>query len=324
MAGIEAARKLTRRLWTIDITEHGRMRIAFDSVAFSVAKFTELRARFDRFGHILMWPAGDQYRVVPPGALRALLDERRVDVTPLMPERARAAPSPGPRFGFPTTRTILTTATGKLQLDQAHVVNVGIGGALLCRTLVELVSTEPSATACAQNLLPVRAEYTWPDGATVHFEVHTLNLRTDFPTGQVSVPPSSATFTATGLPPQASGIFLTREQLAAFRTRAIDSSHPRTDPEFRGAPGEGFLAANATDALRFLLLDGVAVAWVPPHERQYLIGTPRGRFQVQWRSFLGSFIGPVTTAEFPALLTLGEEPDAGEPAAADPAAAPDK
>lgn len=29
-AGIDAARKLTRRLWTIDLTEYGRMRILFD------------------------------------------------------------------------------------------------------------------------------------------------------------------------------------------------------------------------------------------------------------------------------------------------------
>ena len=77
-AGIDAARKLTRRLWTIDLTESGRMRIAFDSVSFTLTKFTELRARYDRYGHVLVWPNTDQYRVIPPGALRALIDERRI------------------------------------------------------------------------------------------------------------------------------------------------------------------------------------------------------------------------------------------------------
>lgn len=317
-AGIEAARKLTRRLWTIDITEYGRMRIVFDSVAFALTKFTELRARYDRFGHVLVWPSGEQYRVVPPGSLRALLDERRIDVTPLMAERAKSMPSSGPRFGFPTTRMLLSTATGKLQIDQAHVVNVGVGGALLCRTLVELISTEPSAATCAQNMVPVHAEYTWPDGTTLVFDVLTLNMRNDFPTGQLSVPPASASFTSSGLPPNASGIFLTRDQLAAFRGKAMDSAHPRSDPESKGAPGEGFLAVNSTDALRFILIDGVPIAWVPPHERQYLIGTVRGRYQVQWRSFLGSYIGPATVAEFPAMLTLGEPLDGGVDAGAAP------
>lgn len=311
LPGIEAARKLTRRLWTIDVTEYGRMRAAFDSVAFTLPKYCELRARYDRFGHLLVWPNGEAYRVIPPGALRALLDERRIDVTPLMPERAKSGPSAGPRFGFPTTRMVLATATGKLQIDQAHVVNVGLGGPLLCRLLIELISTDPGAATCAQNMIPVRAEYTWPDGGTLQFEVLTLNLRNDFPPGTVSVPPSSGTFTATGLPPTASGIFLTREQIAALRLRPIESPHPRTDLEARGAPGEGFVAVNSTDALRFVLIDGVPMGWVPPHEQQYVIGTTRGRYLVQWRSFLGSFVGSPSIAEFPAMLRHGEVPDAG-------------
>jgi hypothetical protein len=309
-AGIDAARKATRRLWTIDLAESGRMRIVFDSASFTLTKYTELRARYDRYGHALVWPATDQYRVVPPGALRALMDERRVDVTPLMPERAKSMPSPGPRFGFPVSRAQLSTATGKLVVDQAHVINTSLGGPLLCRTLVELVSTDPSAATCAPNMVPVRAEYTWPDGSTLGFEVESLSVRSEFPTGLITVPPATATFTATGLPPEPAGVFLTRDQMAAFRSRAADSVHPRTDPEFKGAPGEGFIAKNPSDALRFVLIDGVAVAWVRAHDQQYLIGTARGRYVVQWRSFLGSFTGPATTLEFPALITLVEGADA--------------
>lgn len=325
-AGIDAARKLTRRLWTIDLTEYGRMRILFDSVSFPLTKYTELRARHDRYGHVLVWPAGDTYRVVPPGALRALLDERRIDVTPLMADRAKTAPSAGPRFGFPTSRAIIATATGKLQIDQAHVVNAGLGGQLLCRTLVELVGAEPASTTCTIGQVPVRAEYTWPDGATLVFEVATLNMRNDFPTGMLSVPPSGASFTSSGLPPNASGIFLTREQLVAFRSRAMENPHPRTDPEFRSAPGEGFVAVNETDALRFVLVDGVPVAWVAPHNRQYVIGPLNGRYQVQWRSFLGAYIGQPSVVEFPALFTLGGQPgpdagaDGASPAASSSAA----
>ena len=57
------------------------------------------------------------------------------------------------------------------------------------------------------------------------------------------------------------------------------------------APGEGFVAINPTDAMRFILIDGVPVAWVPAHGQRYVIGTTRGRYTVQWRSFLGSYIG---------------------------------
>jgi len=187
---------------------------------------------------------------------------------------------------------------------------------LLCRTLVELVGAEPASTTCTIGQVPVRAEYTWPDGATLLFEVATLNMRNDFPTGMLSVPPSGASFTATGLPPNASGIFLTRDQLAAFRSRPLDGAHPRTDPEQRGAPGEGFIAVNETDALRFVLLDGVPVGWVAPHNRQYVIGPLHGRYQVQWRSFLGAYIGQPAVVEFPAMLTLGGPArDAGTDAA---------
>lgn len=311
-AGIESARKAVRRLWIVDIVDAGRMRIVFDSVSLSLTKFTELRGRYDRFGNVLVWPGGDQYRVIAPGALRALLDERRVDVTPLIPEKAKPLPSQGPRFGFPTTRAQIGTPTGKIAIDQAHVVSVGLGGALLCRTLVELVAVDPSAPTCAQNLLPVHADYTWPDGSTLQFDVVSLNVRTDYVLGALAVPPAAATFTSTGLPPEAAGIFLTRDQLAAFRSRPIDPTHVRTDPESKGAPGEGFLAVNSSDSLRFLLIDGVPVAWVPAHGRQYLIGTTRGRYVVQWRSFLGSYVGPAAVLEFPALLTSGETPDAGD------------
>ena len=309
--GIDAARKLTRRLWTVDLTELGRMRIVFDSMSFTVTRYAELRARYDHYGHILLWPNGDQYRVIPPGTLRALLDERRVDVTPLMPEKAKSMPSAGPRYGFPTSRTQVVTATAKLVIDQAHVVNAALGGPLLCRTLVEIAAADPSATTCAPNLVPVHAEYTWLDGATLQFDVQTLAMRQDFPNLLTAVPPTSAAFTATGLPPVPSGIFLSRDQIAAFRSRPIDAPHPRTDPEFKGAPAEGFLAVNPTDAMRFILIDGVPVAWVPAHGQQYVIGTTRGRYAVQWRSFLGSYIGPPATVEFPALLGLSEAPDAG-------------
>lgn len=318
-AGVDAAKKKTRRIWQIDVSESGRVRIVFDSPSFPLTQYTELRARSELYGHALVWPEGTSYRTIPPGSLRALLDERRVDVTPLMPAKVSAGPKRGPRFGFPSSIDLLTTATGKLALEQAHTINVGAGGAVLCRTMVELVGADPSTEACAPNKVPVHAEYTWPDGTTVALNVNTLLIRTDFPQAMLAVPPPTASFADSGLPPVPSGIFVTREDIAAFRTRAIDATSERKDPEAMGAPGEGFIAVNDTDALRFVLLDGVAVAWVPAHGQQYLIGTTRGRYTVQWRSFLGTFIGEPKVIEFPARLVLGGPADSGAPVPSDSA-----
>ncbi len=304
-AGIDAAKKATRRQWQVDISDTGRMRVLFDAVSFTLPHYSELRARTDRYGHVLLWPNGESYRIVPPGALRALLDERRNDVTPLMPARVRTGKQGMGRFGFPSTRVELSTASARLVIEQVHATNASLGGPLLCRLLVEIAAAEPSTSACSSGLVPVHAEYIWPSGGTIHFDVYSFVIRSDFSTSSFACPPPAATFQATGLPAAGSGIFLTREQIAAFRMKAIEGTRPRTDPEAAGAPGEGFVMANETDALRFAVVDGVATAWVPAHERQYIIGSPRGRYSVQWRSFLGSFVEPPRTVEFPAFMTLG-------------------
>jgi hypothetical protein len=44
---------------------------------------------------------------------------------------------------------------------------------------------------------------------------------------------------------------------------------------------------NSTDELRFAWVDGVAVAWVAPGARVALPMLLRGRYGVQWRTFLG-------------------------------------
>ena len=289
------------------------MRLVFNAASFPLTQYTELRARIDYYGHALVWPDGQVYRTIAPGALRALIDERRVDVTPLIAGRSSAGPKRGPRFGFPTAVSVLSTPFGKLTLEQARTPNASLGGQLLCRTLVELAAASPMASECETNSVPVHAEYAWPDGTTVSFNVSSLQIRSDFSQLQLAVPPAAAIFSNSGLPPVPSGIFLTREQVGALRTRALESSVERKDPEAQGAPGEGFVAVNDTDALRYVLLDGVPVAWVPAHGQQYVIGTVRGRYTVQWRSFLGTYIGELKVVEFPAKLKLGGFVDAGAP-----------
>lgn len=310
-AGVKAARAATRHLWQIELLETGRLRVVFDAPSFVVTKYTELRSRSDMYGHILVWPNSESYRIIPSGALRALLDERRVDVSPLMAGTAAKEQVGRPSFGFPTRTVVVATPWGKVELVQARTTNAGSGGALLCRLLLELVGTRPDSPVCEDGKVPVRASYTWKDGGKVDFEVSSLLIRPDFQSSMFLIPPARSTFTDVGLPPNATGIFLTREQMAAFRSRAADLPTLRTDPEAKGAPGEGFVAVNRTDALRFLLLDGVPVAWVPAHGEQYVIGSRVGKYTAQWRSFLGMSVDDPFEVLVPARFALGEEPDAG-------------
>ncbi len=310
-AGVKAARAATRHLWQVELLEAGRLRVVFDAPSFAVTKYTELRSRSDLYGHVLVWPNSESYRVIPSGALRALLDERRVDLSPLVTGQAAKEQTGRPSFGFPTRTAAVTTPWGKVDLVQARTSNAGLGGILLCRLLLELVGARPDSPICEEGKVPVQASYTWRDGGKVAFEVSSLLIRSDFQSSMFLIPPSRATFTDVGLPPNATGIFLTREQMAAFRSRAAELPDPRTDPESQGAPGEGFIAVNHTDALRFLVLDGVPVAWVPAQGQQYVIGSRAGKYAVQWRSFLGMSVDDPFEVLVPARFSLGEEPDAG-------------
>src|SRR5688572_14377725 len=55
----------------IELSSLGRMRLVITSDRMPLAENTELRARLDRYGHVLVWPGGPGYRVVAPGTLRA-------------------------------------------------------------------------------------------------------------------------------------------------------------------------------------------------------------------------------------------------------------
>jgi len=65
--------------------------------------------------------------------------------------------------------------------------------------------------------------------------------------------------------------------------------------------------------LAYVLVDGIPVVAVPPNDQRYVIGTLRGRYSIQWRTFLGDRIGPAETLDLPARLVFGEVADAGAP-----------
>jgi len=308
--GIKTAAGLTAPKWKIDLTDTGRMRIVFASRAMPLPMNSELRARTDRYGHVVLWPNATDYRVVPLGAIRTVLGERRIDVTPLSAGTTKPQ-GDGKRWGLPTRKVEVLSALGSVRLELGKTTDVGEGGALLCRTLVEIIGVDPRTPVCVANEVPLSAAFAWQEGGGIDFEVTSLSKRTDLPTNEILVPPPGATYQSSGLPQSSAGVFLSREEVAAFR------SAPLTLPPIQDArvPGEGFIAVNETDTLAYFFLDGVAVVAVPASEQRYVIGTTRGRYVTQWRTFLGDRIGPAKTVELPARLTFGEPKgkDAGAP-----------
>ncbi|MFO0661766.1 MAG: hypothetical protein U0165_18325 [Polyangiaceae bacterium] len=59
---------------------------------------------------------------------------------------------------------------------------------------------------------------------------------------------------------------------------------------------------NEADLPRYLVIDGAPVAWVAAGGELAIQGPPRGRYQVQWRSFLGYVNEPASVVEIPARL----------------------
>ncbi|WP_437569774.1 hypothetical protein [Sorangium sp. So ce542] len=296
-AGVHAAQRLTDLSWKVDLTETGRMRVQFTSRALPLPPGSELRARHDVYGEILLWPASAQYRVVPPGALRTLLGERRVDVTPLSAGSARPV-GEGKRLEVDVRKVEVHASLGALYLELGRMPEAGDGGPLLCRALLEILGVDPKSPECVAGEVPLYASYAWQSGGGVAFEVTSAVRRTDLLSTDLLMPPPSSAYAAAGLPSAQGGVFLTRDELAAIRTEPLPLP-ASVDP---GAPGEGFVAVNQTDALYYLLVDGIPAVAVPPMSERYVAGPQRGRYVVQWRTFLGESIDPPQTVEMPARL----------------------
>ncbi|WP_437733185.1 hypothetical protein [Sorangium sp. So ce1335] len=296
-AGLEAAQEVTGLTWKIDLAETGRMRVQFTSRALPLPSGSELRARHDVHGEALLWPGLTQYRVLPPGALRTLLGERRIDVTPLSSGSARPV-GEGRRLEVDVRKVEVHASLGTLHLELGKMPEAGEGGPLLCRALMEILGVDPKSPECVAGEVPLHASYAWQGGGGVGFEVTSIARRTDLVSTDMLMPPPSAAFAAAGLPSAQGGVFLSRDELAAIRTGPLPLP-ASVDP---GAPGEGFVAVNQTDALLYLLVDGIPAVAVPPMGERYVSGPQRGLYVVQWRTFLGDIIEPPQTVEMPARL----------------------
>ena len=83
-AGLDAARKKTELRLAIELAP-SRMRVALLGSGWMLPAETELRARSDRYGHVVVWPGGGAYRPLAPGTLRLSLPTAR----PVSPDSGR-------------------------------------------------------------------------------------------------------------------------------------------------------------------------------------------------------------------------------------------
>jgi hypothetical protein len=298
------AREKTAFELSVDLSSLGRLRLSFAARAYPFPPSTELRARDDRFGHLLVWPNGTTYTPLPSGTLRAALGDARVDVAPLSDPSVTLL-GIGNMLGFPTQKQRLENSIGRVELEQALAPMAGSAGALFCRLLLELLAVSPESAACRNEWLPLHAEFTWASGARFELEVTKLLKRTELPFEGLAVPPSGSEARRGELPGPPFVALVEERELADFRVRPL----PPTEKADPGAPKLGLVFQNRSDGPRYLLLDGVPVVWLRPGAEWLLSSLKPGRYTAQARDFFGAESTPAKTLELPARFLVGEEPE---------------
>jgi hypothetical protein len=290
-AALDSLRKKTEPRLTLDVGA-GRLRAALVSPGFVLPAGTEIRARSDRFGQILVSPDGTNYRVLSPGVLRALLGERRLDVSPM--SGAEVAPrGEGQRLGFKTRKVDVTTRAGKGSFELAKLADAGESGMVLARLLGSLLDAPPATTIAFDGEVPIRLELIWTTGekgprAGLLFEVTNVVRRTDIAPRDLATPPYQASFIASSLPSHSAEMLASPADVSA-----IHNGPPNA--EARG----NLVLTNGTDVLRYAYLDGAPIAWLTPRARIELPNLVKGKYQLVWRSFLGDVVEPVRVVEVP-------------------------
>ena len=303
VAAIDAARRRAETRVAIEFSQT-RARFVFTGSAFVLPVGTELRARVDRYGHLLLWPGESTYRVAAPGSLRALLGERRLDVAPVARAEVRDGGDGLRRLNLPTRRVEVSTRAAKATLELATLREADGGGALVCRMLLDLMSAAPSTTACDVDEVPLHAELRWTTQGALTFDATSIGRRWDLVAQDLAAPPVSLAFTPAPPPEAPAEMLIQRSELAAFRTVPVDVPPPTPH---EGQEPTGLTLFNSTDELRVAWVDGVPAAWLAPGARLALASLVRGRYVVQWRTFLGDSWEPPVTQTVPGTSEIGRE-----------------
>jgi hypothetical protein len=305
VVGLETARKATDLRLAIDLSPT-RMRVGIVGQGFVLPPDAEIRARSDRYGHVVVWPGAASYRPLAPGSMRALLGERRFDVAPITSAEVVLRDDIGRRIGIRTRRVEVTTRAARTSFEIGKLEGAGEGGVLLCRLLLDLMNAPPGTALCAQDELPVRAELRWTSRGSLVFELTGALRRNDIPTTPLLVPPQNASFAASPLPVSGAFPMLLPQELAALRTGDIE-----LPPSPSRTHSDALTVVNPTVELRILYLDGVPAVWVAPGARGEVHGLHRGRYVAQWRTFLGDAVDTAISQTVPGIAQAGSVLDAG-------------
>ncbi len=267
----EVASARVRRNLQVTAELDGTTAVVMTGGAFPVPQGSQLLARPDHLGHLLLWPDQATYRVLPPGSLPALLRERRVDVAPLVtPKVEKDEQTRERRFGGKVQRAVLNTERGTITLDRIEIADAPQAGAPLCRLIMEIAAAQALPKVCGAPWLPVRALYELNEEGKLEFVVDKLKIVTDAPSS-VEVPPPRARFSSRELPALQPS-FLRGAELAAL-TRNDESGT--------------LTVINREEVGAFVLLDNTPVGFVPPKGRSHIAGISKGGYEVALRDFFG-------------------------------------
>ncbi len=263
--------------WKIDSSLTGHMRVVFDSDGFHLPRNTEIRSRFDRFGSILLWPDGLTYRLLPYNSIRTLLDERRVDVLPTQVPTIQLQ-GQGKRLKWKTRKILLKTHLGSLLLELATIPELSHLGKLLCRLLIEINGIEPKIPVCKDEEIPVFASYSIGEGGIIFFEIQQISRVTNMVTSPFMMPPSSASFQVSGLPPKNISMISEEEMLTLHIARKQALTPEMVDL---------FQLSNNSDEGIYVFFDNIPLFFLTPQIEQSF-RVPKGKHWVQWKSFFSN------------------------------------
>lgn len=299
---VDAQRKKEDLALAIEIAA-SRMRIVFGP-GFIVPAGIELRARRDFYGFLLLDRTGDAYRVLAPGTLRALVGERRVDVSPLSTSEQTQGGEGAKRLGLRTRKVEIVTRAARATVELAKVPELGEGGVLLARVILDLISAPPQTSLASLDEVPLHAELHWTTRGGIAFDVTSLAKRPDASTTTLLAPPPEAGFRLAPLTSVSGELVLTPTELGTLHNGPVDIG-------IASAPLQGTLNVfNGTDAPRAVWLDGVRVGWLAPETRLSIPSLQRGHYQIETRSYLDDAADAPRTVTAPGDMVIGAA-DAG-------------
>jgi len=236
---------------------------------------------------------------LPTGSMRALFEEGLPDVGPSLATNSKTAGS-ARWLDWDTERTAVTNSLGHATLDQTTATNAGVAGRLLCRWLIEFINADPASSVCQNDLVPVRAQFTFTGGGKAEFIVTQSTKKQEYATLGIGVPPQGSSLNVRDLPRATEG---NAALLGEYRNRAA----PRPAAAGSTTP-TGLAVANHTLGLRALIVDGITIAWLLPGEERNIPELLSGTYVVAWRDFLGNSVEAPKNVTLPARLTVGVAP----------------